>query len=110
MANRETEAIDQQIQKALLTGEYTAEAIKRMIYKKASIQYESSAIDDSVYREEKLKKALAGKKRQIKFDKTLFEQTIEKVIVQEDGILQFELLNGFRLESRIRKNKKEVHT
>lgn len=111
MANSKVEVIKQQIQKTLLTGEYNAETIKQMIYKKASIQYENSSIDDSAYREEKLKKVLAGKKRQIIFDETLFEQTIEKVIVQQEGILQFELVNGLRLESRIRQNeKKEVST
>ena len=64
-------------------------------------QYQEAAIDDSGFRTEKLKAALTGRVPQVQFDPELFRQTIQKIIVGKDNILQIELLNGVAVEVKI---------
>ncbi len=72
-----------EIQRALETGEYTAEEIKHLAFLRASAQYQASTIDDSAFQTEKLRKAILGQDIQNDFSKELFRQTIRKIVVYE---------------------------
>ena len=85
----------------LENGQYSADAIRQLVFERARAQYQEAAIDDSGFRTEKLKAALTGRVPQVQFDPELFRQTIQKIIVGKDNILQIELLNGVAVEVKI---------
>lgn len=67
-----------QIQECLENGQYSADAIRQLVFERARAQYQEAAIDDSGFRTEKLKAALTGRVPQVQFDPELFRQTIQK--------------------------------
>ena len=92
--NAQSRKLTGQIQECLETGQYSADTIKQLVFERARAQYQAAAIDDIGFRTEKLKAALTEKELQTQFDPELFRQTIQKIIVGKDSILQIELLNG----------------
>ena len=101
------ERMDQVIGEIIQTGEYDSETIKNLLYECVAAQYRFSSIDDRTYQTEKMKKALSGKAQQTDFDEQLFQQTVKTIIVQPDGHLEFELVNGLRLKERIEEKQKK---
>ena len=89
-----------QIQECLETGQYSAEDIRRLVFDRAKAQYQAAVIDDGRYRTEKLKAALADREPQTAFEPALFRETIQKIIVDEDGRLRFYLQNACPSTSR----------
>lgn len=51
-------------------------------------------IDDTDYQTDKLRQALSKKGIQGEFEKKLFQQTVQKIVVQPEERLQFKLRNG----------------
>lgn len=100
-----SEKLTREIEQALITGQYTAGEIKRLVFERAAEQYRASVTDDWQYRTEKLKAALNAGEEQTKFDEDLFIETTKKIIIYEDGRLQFMLQNGLTLETNIQKEK-----
>lgn len=92
-----------QIQECLETGRYTADEIRRLVFERAKEQYRTAVIDDGAFQTEKLKTAVTGRELQSEFDPVLFQQTVNKVVVQEDGRLQFHLINGLTIDIGIYK-------
>lgn len=99
--NAQSRKLTGQIQECLETGQYSADTIRQLVFERARAQYQAAAIDDMGFRTEKLKTALTEKEPQIQFDPELFQQTIQKIIVGQDSILQIELLNGVSVEVKI---------
>ena len=106
-----SERLTRQIKQALETGEYTADEIKRMVFARAAEQYRVASVDDWQYQTDKLKAVLRHREMQTTFDEALFTATVKKVVIHEDGRMQFYLLNDLLLETTIVENKKrEAHT
>lgn len=101
--------LTRQMEQALQTGEYTAGEIKRLALERAAQQYLVSTVDDWQYQTDKLKTALNAKEVQTEFNETLFIETIKKIMIYEDGRLQFILQNGLSQEINIHV-KKEADT
>lgn len=97
------------MEQAFQTGEYTAGEIKRLALERAAQQYLVSTVDDWQYQTDKLKTALNEKEAQTDFNETLFIETIKKIMIYEDGRLQFILQNGLSQEINIHV-KKEADT
>lgn len=104
-----SEKLTRQIEQALQTGEYTAGEIKRLALERAAQQYLVSNVDDWQYQTDKLKTALNAKEVQTEFNETLFIETLKKIMIYEDGRLQFILQNGLSQEINIHA-KKEADT
>lgn len=103
------EMLTRQMEQALQTGAYTADGIRRMAFERAAGQYRASVTNDWQYQTNQLKAVLIGKEVQLTFDKTLFIETMKKVVIYEDGRLQFILRNGLSQETDIHE-KEEVDT
>lgn len=101
LENAQSRKLMGQIQECLENGQYSADAIRQLVFERARAQYQEAAIDDSGFRTEKLKAALTGRAPQVQFDPEIFQQTIQKIIVGKDSILQIELLNGVSVEVKI---------
>ena len=101
LENAKSRKLTGQIQECLENGQYSADAIRQLVFERARAQYQSAVIDDIGFRTEKLKAALTGKEPQVQFAPELFRQTIQKITVGKDSILQIELLNGVSVEVKI---------
>jgi len=95
------EKLTLQIQTAFENGQYTAEEIKRLAFDRAREQYRSAIINDTGYQTDKLRIAVSGREVLVKFEEKLFKQTVRKIIVHPEGMLQFELRNGLILDISI---------
>lgn len=90
-----------EMEQALQTGVYSVGEMKRLAFERAAEQYRVSVIDDWRYHTDRLKAALADKEERTEFDENLFDTTVKKVVIHEDGRLQFILINGLQLEINI---------
>lgn len=99
--NVQSRKLTGQIQECLENGQYSADTIRQLVFDRARAQYQAAVIDDMGFRTEKLKTALTKREPQKQFDPELFRQTIQKIIVGKDNILQIELLNGVSVEVKI---------
>lgn len=90
-----------QIQECLETGQYTADGLRRLVFDRTRAQYQAAAIDDGRYKTEKLKAALEDREPQTEFDPALFRETIQKIIVEEDGRLRIYLQNGLSIDIKV---------
>lgn len=101
MKSAASEKLSRQIQICLETGQYTVDEIKALAFERAREQYRISDINDGAYQTEKLKAAVAGREPLREVDAALFQRIIRKIVVYEDGRLQFQLLNGLTIEADI---------
>ncbi len=101
MINTDIKAIDNEISELLLSPKkalQNKEYISELIARRAYLQYERAYIDDFDYQTGKIKRILADKNLMDKgFDADFFRGVIEKVTVNEDGMLCFEFLNGYKV-------------
>lgn len=104
------EKLSHQIEQMLETGGCTADEIKRLVFERAAEKYRVSKADDWQYQTGKLEAVLCGKEEQTVFDRELFTTAIKKVVIYEDGRLQFEFINGLVQTNSITEKKKEAHT
>lgn len=96
-----SERLTREMEQALQTGAYTAVRIKSLAFERAAEQYRAARIDDWKYQIEKLGAALYAKEMQTEFDESLFATTVKKVVIYEDGRLQFIIINGLQIENNI---------
>ncbi len=104
------EKLTRQIKEVLRTGQYTAKGIEELVFARASAQYSTAVVDDSIYRTDQLKNVILGRKKQMNFDEALFMQTVRKITVNPDGRLGFTLQNGLLFDISISRNSEEVNT
>lgn len=88
------EKLDHEIQTSFKTGQYTEDEIRRLVFDRAREKYHDTVIDDTDYQTDKLRQALSEKGIQAGFEEKLFQQTVQKIVVQPEGRLQFKLRNG----------------
>lgn len=86
--------LDHKIQTVFKTGQYTADEIKKIVFDRAREQYHATVIDDTDYQTDKLRQALSEKCIQVDFEEKLFQQTVQKIVIQPEEQLQFILRNG----------------
>lgn len=82
-------------------GGCAAQDIKKLIYERARLQYQTAQIEDAGYQTEKLKAAIRQREIQTEFDESLFLQTIKQVKIFEDGRLEFHFINGLTIDTHI---------
>lgn len=104
--NAASRKLTEKIQECLETGWYSTDEIRMLAYELARERYRMSTIHDGAYQTEKLKEAIAGKEIQTEFDSALFQQTVQKIIVYEDGRLRFYLINGVTIDANIQEYHK----
>lgn len=92
--NRKAAQLTEQLQELGLQPEYPAQEMVRLIYERAKEQYQSAPIRDRRYQTEKLMAAIRTAEPELGFQDILFRSIIHKAIVQTDGRLEFELING----------------
>lgn len=73
--------------------------IEKLIFEKATAKYKTLKIDDYKYQTKKLDKILKEQKQLEEFDEELFNKIIKKVIIFLDERIEFELINGVRIET-----------
>ena len=100
--NREAARLTEQLQALVLQPEYPAQEMVSLIYERAKEQYQSAPIRDRRYQTEKLMAAIRAAEPEMGFQDTFFQSIIRKAIVQTDGRLEFELINGVTMDIPIR--------
>lgn len=100
--NRRAAHLTEQLQELGLQPEYPAQEMVSLIYERAKEQYQSAPIRDRGYQTEKLMAAIRTAEPELGFQDILFRSIIHKAIVQTDGRLEFELINGVTMDIPIR--------
>lgn len=72
--------------------------IEKLIFEKATAKYKTLKIDDYKYQTKKLEKIFESQKQLTEFDEELFNTIIKKVIIFLNERIEFELINGVKIE------------
>lgn len=100
--NYRVDRISEQIQEMTMDGGSAAQDIKKLIFERAKLQYQTANIEDTGYWTEKLKVAIGQREAQTEFNEPLFLQIIKQVVIFDDGRLEFHFINGLTINTHIK--------
>ena len=95
--NGRLEALEREIEMLKNSGTTEVEELLELIYKKASLQYETADDGGAAYYTKKIEDLIQQYKEQPEektFDKDLFDAIIEAITIYKDGRVVFTLKNG----------------
>lgn len=95
--NGRLEALEREIEMLKNSGTTKVEELLELIYKKASLQYETADDGGAAYYTKKIEDLIQQHKEQPEektFDKDLFDAIIEAITIYKDGRVVFTLKNG----------------
>lgn len=89
--------LNAQIEQLLSQPIYDTQEVRCLVFQKAYEQYKNAKSDDRAYQNDKLKEILNSTPIQTEFNSELLEQTISKIMVQNQTGLEFHLKNGITI-------------
>ena len=106
--NSRIKAVEREIEIIKNSQNYEVDDLLKLIYKRASLQYEQS--DDGLreYHTKKIEKLIQQQKNEetTELDTTLFHTMIKNIVIYQDGRVQFILKNGAIVEEDLSEEKK----
>ena len=89
--------LNAQIEQLLSQPIYDTQEVRCLVFQKAYEQYKNAKSDDRAYQNDKLKEILNSTPIHTEFNSELLEQTISKIMVQNQTGLEFHLKNGITI-------------
>lgn len=98
--NSRIKAVEREIEMMKNSQNYEVDDLLKLIYKKASLQYEQSNDGSREYHTKKIEKLIQQEKNQetTEPDTDLFDAIIKNIVISQDGRVQFILKNGVVVE------------
>ena len=106
--NTRIKAVEREIEMMKNSQNYEVDELLKLIYKRASLQYEQSDDGSREYYTKKIEKLIQQQKNQetTEPDTALFDTIIKNIVIYQDGRVQFILKNGAIVEEDLSEEKK----
>ncbi len=106
--NTRIKAVEREIEMMKNSQNYEVDELLKLIYKRASLQYEQSDDGSREYYTKKIEKLIQQQKNQetTEPDTALFDTIIKNIVIYQDGRVQFILKNGAIVEEDSSEEKK----
>ena len=106
--NSRMKAVEREIEMIENSQNYEVDDLLKLIYKRASLQYEQSDDGSREYYTKKIEKLIQQQKNQetTEPDTALFDTIIKNIVIYQDGRVQFILKNGAIVEEDSSEEKK----
>ena len=106
--NTRIKAVEREIEIMKNSQNYEVDDLLKLIYKRASLQYEQSDDGSREYYTKKIEKLIREQKNQetTEPDTTLFDAIIKNIVIYQEGRVQFILKNGAIVEKDLSEKKK----
>ena len=101
--NSRIKAVEREIEIIKNSQNYKVDDLLKLIYKRASLQYEQSDDGTVEYYTKKIEKLIQEQKNQ---NTALFDTIIKNIVIYQDGRVQFILKNGAIVEEGLSEEKK----
>ena len=90
--------IEERIKELEDEEQFSSKELSELIFKRAKAYYSISKIDDYAYNTEKMRQALVEKEQLMEFDEDLFSTIAKQIIINKNGRIIVEFINGITME------------
>jgi cell division protein FtsB len=99
--------IEERIKELEDEEQFSSKELSELIFKRAKAYYSISKIDDYAYNTEKMRQALVEKEQLMEFDEDLFSTIAKQIIINKNGRIIVEFINGTTMEVDYEKIRKD---
>ncbi len=99
--------IEERIKELEDEEQFSSKELSELIFKRAKAYYSISKIDDYAYNTEKMRQALVEKEQLMEFDEDLFSTIAKQIIINKNGRIIVEFINGITMEVDYEKIRKD---
>lgn len=103
----ELKEIETQIEELEEQEEFSSPHLAKLIFKRAELTYKVSKIKDYPFNTQKIKEILDGIDELTDFNEELMVQIIKKIIIDKDGKIETEFINGLKVCETLENKRKE---
>lgn len=103
----EIKNIEERIKELEDEEQFSSKELSELIFKRAKACYSISKIDDYAYNTEKMRQALVEKEKLMEFDEDLFSTIAKQIIINKNGRIIVEFINGTTMEVDYEKIRKD---
>ena len=103
----EIKNVEERIKELEDEEQFSSKELSELIFKRAKAYYSISKIDDYACNTEKMRQALIEKEKLMEFDEDLFSTIAKQIIINKNGRIIVEFINGTTMEVDYEKIRKD---